>query len=92
MPIVTPVHAISRGGSTSCSVDRNVVVDFQTKVVPGSSGPCRSTLLIAWFHEGQFGRSEITLQTTSGDASIRSSPSAVAGAVPSMSMMSPYSM
>ncbi len=91
MPIVAPVQPISRGGSTTCNVEtREDEPDFQRNVDPRSRAWSNVIDFTSGFHEGQPGTSAMTAHTVSGKAAIRIEPSAVAGAVRSMSTRSPY--
>jgi hypothetical protein len=81
MPMVVPVRASSRGGSTTCRVEVRVLGPaFQRKTVPGWTRPWSVTDLTSGFQDGHWSMAEITENTVWGSASIRNSPSAVAGA------------
>jgi hypothetical protein len=60
--------------------------DFQRNTVPGWTGPSTVTDLTSGFQNGLWLMAEITENTVWGSASIRSSPSAVAGAFRLISM------
>ena len=79
--MVVPVQAISRGGSSTWRVEVRVLgPDFHRNTVPCRTGPWSVTDLTFGFQDGHWSMAEITENTVCGSASIRSSPSAVAGA------------
>jgi hypothetical protein len=86
MPIVTPVHAISRGGSTTFRVEtRDDEPAFHRNVEPGATGSSSVIDFTSVFHVGHAAISAMTSQTVAGGAAIWISPSAIAGALRSMS-------
>src|SRR5512132_101273 len=90
MPMVVPVQAISLGGPTTCSVEvRELGPAFHPNTVPGWTGPSRLTDLTSGFQDGHWSMAAMTANTVDGSASIRSSPSAVAGAFRLISMGHP---
>jgi hypothetical protein len=85
--MVAPVQAISRGGSTTWRIEvRELGPAFHRKTVPGWTGPSTRTDLMSGFQDGHWSMAAITENTVDGSASIRSSPSAVAGALRLISM------
>src|SRR5829696_10245402 len=87
MPMVVPVQAISRGGSTTCRVEVSELGPaFHRNTVPGWTGPWSWTDLTSGFQDGHWSMAAMTENTVWGSASIRSSPSAVAGAFRLISM------
>lgn len=64
MVMVVPVHAISRGGSTTCSVEvRELGPDFHRKTAPGRTAFSSFTDLTSGFQDGQSAMAAMTENT-----------------------------
>jgi hypothetical protein len=73
--MVLPVQAISRGGSTTCSVETSELGPaFHRNTVPGWTGPSTRTDLTSGFQDGRWSMAAMTANTVCGSALIRSSP------------------
>lgn len=85
--MVVPVHAISRGGSTTSREEVSELgPDFHRNTEPGSSAPSSIADRTSGFHDGHSLIPAITENTVCGSALIRILPSAVAGAFRLISM------